>query len=174
MDCSVPHPLWSRSRHGIRSLPWRVVAVAVLCGAICACVTPLRRADQLFAAGAYPEAVLAYEQALADLDATDRDRARLHLALAYALPESPLHDPKRARRLLGELAGEGDSSPYKAQAKALLELERLRSSVARLEGAARRSKTSSRELEASLAEAREELARCERQLEELKRIDLGG
>jgi len=134
-----------------------VLAVALL--TLPGCGSSLRRADGLFAAGAYGEAAAAYEQALGGGrgEAREADRALLRLALVYALPESPVHDEERARALFTELTARFSSGPYRSQAALVLDLE------------ARESR-----LNEEIERLRRESASCREQLEKLKAIDVDG
>lgn len=126
-----------------------MLALALL--TLLSCGSSLRRADRLFDAGAYAEAAAAYEQALGAADGRGgADRVLLRLALAYALPESPVHDEARARVLFDELTRRFESGPYRSQAALILDLRQ--------------------EIDRLLRES----ASCREQLEKLKAIDVDG
>lgn len=91
----------------------------------------LELGDRSFDAADYPAAAEAYRVYLRDnSSAPDRDRALFRLALAHALPGSPINDPPQAAALLRELQNSFPQSPFRPQADLLLrlqdEVERLR------------------------------------------------
>jgi len=91
----------------------------------------LRRADDLLARGDYSGAAAAYQEALTGgVPAAEEERALLRLALIYALPESPLHDPARAETLLGRIAARRPAGPHGHAAALLLAQERDRRKLA--------------------------------------------
>ena len=103
---------------------------------------PLQIGDAAFDRGDYSAASDAYQDHLDRGLPAATDRVLFRLALMYALPTSPVHDPRRARKLLGELAERFPESSYRGAAEYLFGLQR-------------------------------EVEILRRQLEEIKRIDLG-
>lgn len=110
--------------------PLAAVLAAALVAAGCASAgggDPLRRADDLLARGDYAGAAAAYQGALTGgVPPAEQERALLRLALIYALPESPLHEPARAQALLGQLAARQPAGPHGRAAALLLGQERDR------------------------------------------------
>jgi hypothetical protein len=84
-----------------------------------------------------------------DSEATNREGALFHLALIYSCPDSPVHDPARADGLFQTLLEEFTESPYSAQVRSLLELK------------------------AGLENREDQIKRLQKELEQLKEIDLG-
>jgi DNA repair exonuclease SbcCD ATPase subunit len=157
------------------------------------CTSNLERGDRFFDARAYRDAVASYEKAIHAGEAEPHlERVLFHLALAYALPGSPLHDERRARELLEELVGRIDSGPYRSQAARILELEELeaelrdeaarhRREITELEAAllglswrGEDDKSTIDELRLALERLDTEIAKCREQLEKLKAIDVEG
>ena len=121
----------------VRALGARLAAAALAAAFLAAgCATVrggdgLRRADDLLARGDWAGAAAAYHGALADgVPPADQERALLRLALIYALPESPLHEPARAEALLGRLAARGSAGPDGRAAALILAQERERRRLA--------------------------------------------
>ena len=106
-------------------------------------VGSLEIGDVAFDRGDYAAASDAYQDHLDRGSPAATDRVLFRLALMYVLPSSEVHDPRRARKLLGELIERFPQSPYRGAAAYLLGLQR-------------------------------EVQLLRRQLEEIKRIDLGG
>jgi molybdopterin converting factor small subunit len=157
----------------------------------------LELGDRSFDSGDYPAAAEAYRVYLRDNpSAPNRDRALFHLALAHALPGSPLNDPPQAGALLRELRESYPQSPLRPQADLLLQLneeverlrlqlqdedERLRSEIALRED---RIGTLSQEVErlqqeeemeklrADLAQREEKIRQLTEELDKLKQIDM--
>lgn len=159
-----------------------MIALLTLLG----CASGLRRADRLYDAGAYGEAVAAYEEVLRD-DAAERelDRVLLRLAVLYAWPASPVHDEERARALYGELTRRFAAGPYGAQAARVFDYEAtiedyeaaredFEATEALLREEAERLRKESGRLGEEAARLRREVAACRDQLEKLKAIDAGG
>ncbi len=178
-------------RPSVRLLP--AVALAV---ASCASVPSV--ADRRFAAGDYPAAAAAYEEALR----TD-GRARLdaglclRLGLSYAAPGTPAHDPARAAAVLKDVAARFPKRPEGVQAALLApqleheatleadlreaservdgleaELAKLQDANRGLESAAKAMGEQLGRARAALAEKEAQLRRVRDELEQLKRIDL--
>lgn len=119
--------------------------------------------ERYFEAGDYPNAAQAYETYLRNNHlAANRDRVLFRLALAYALPGSPVRDLPRAMQLLQQLVDMSPQSPFKPQGEFLLrihqEVDRLRADVTKRD---ERIKELNRELE-----------KLNRELEKLKQIDM--
>lgn len=86
-------------------------------------VTAFDQAERAFAAGNYQEAARAYESYLQlTPDGGKRDEALFRLALAYALPENPNHDWRRATTWLKQLVDQFPQSPFKPPARLILAL----------------------------------------------------
>ena len=80
--------------------------------------------EKYFDAGDYAKAAEAYNLYLQDSAATDnQDRVLFRLALAYALPASPVRDLPRATEILQRLVRLFPQSPYTAQAEFFLQLQ---------------------------------------------------
>jgi len=177
----------------------RGVLVLALAGAIMAgCITARSAPDRAFvdgdlafAARDYPTAASAYERGLAaNPAAPGSDGVRYRLALAYLLPESPVQDSARAKRLLGELANGNAVTPYRDASAFLLGLQdaltaadsaadTCSTELARLEADARTSdgniKLRDEALQrqrAALAELQAQVHRLQDELQQLKNIDL--
>ena len=167
--------------------------LAIALGALAGCASNLRQGDRFFEARAYGDAVTSYERALhAGQVGSHLERVLFQLALVYGLPESPVHDERRARELLGELVGRVGSGPYRAQAARILELQELeerlreeagrrRQEITELEAAllalswkADESHSDIDELRLALGRLGKEISDCREQLEKLKAIDMDG
>lgn len=138
----------------------RLLAGALLAGALASCASPrpepVPLADQLFARRQYAAATEAYERQLADApDGPGADRALFYLALAASAPELGSDGARRAANGLRQLIERFPDSSYRASAEILLALHRRQ-----------------QELAAQLDRLRRSAATLERQLEELKKIDL--
>ncbi|MBI3950111.1 MAG: tetratricopeptide repeat protein [Acidobacteria bacterium] len=116
----------------------------------------LQQAEKFFEAGDYAKAVEAYEAYLRDDPAKkDQDRVLFRLALAYGLPDSPVHNPQQAIAVLRRLIDLFPHSLYTPPARMILDLY----------GDVEKLKTDVREREARIRVLSNEL-------EQLKRIDL--
>ena len=177
-------------RASARVLPALTIAVA-------GCASVPSVADRAFAAGDYPGAAAAYEEALrTDPRARRDDRLCLHLGIAYAAPGTPAHDPARAVAVFKDVAAR---FPGKAAAQAALlipqleqetrlvadlatatarvgaletELARMREENRGLEASAKASGEQLGRARAALTEREAQLRRVRDELEQLKRIDL--
>lgn len=95
------------------------------------CASTLSDGDRLYLAGEFVQAEAAYRSYLTSGQAEGeaRARARYHLGLIYALPDSGLHDWEMASRALRSLVESDPGSPWSQQASLLLamhaERERL-------------------------------------------------
>jgi len=174
----------------------RVVCVVTI--AVTGCATVPSVADRRFAAGDYPGAAAAYEEALRIDPRAKRDAALcLRLAIAYAVPGTAAHDPRRALAALNEVAARFPRSNEAAEATLLVpqlehevaltaELAAARSRVEALEAELATARDEGRALEsaakaaadqvqrvrASLVDKEAQLRRVREELEQLKRIDL--
>ncbi|MFQ5740930.1 MAG: tetratricopeptide repeat protein [Acidobacteriota bacterium] len=114
------------------------------------------RAEADFERGDYSEATAAYESLLSrNLPISEEPRVLFRLALSYALPESPVHNPDRAIQLLTRLIEEHPDSPYGLESRLIL-------------GLLSRSQT----LESQAKRKEEEIRKLAEELEKLKAIDL--
>jgi tetratricopeptide (TPR) repeat protein len=115
----------------------------------------LEIAELSFARGDYESAVLVYSRFLDNYpEAEERDRVLFHLAMAHALPSSPLYSPGEAEDLLKRLV-ENSKGPYAAEAEQVL---RLTAQI--------------RRLRAENLGKNDEIERLSAELEKLKAIDL--
>ncbi|HUK12691.1 MAG TPA: hypothetical protein VLW17_05255 [Thermoanaerobaculaceae bacterium] len=162
------------------------------------CVTTRSAADRAFADGDrafavrdYPTAATAYERGLAaNPAAPGGDGVRYRLALAYLLPESPVQDAAKAKRLLDELANGNAVTPYRDASVFLLGLQdalttaesaadACSTELARVEADARTSEGNIKlrdealqRQRAALAELQSQVRRLQDELQQLKNIDL--
>ncbi len=112
-------------------------------------------AEKYFADGDYANAVQAYNTYLTQYpEAPNRDQVLFRMAVAYAFPQSSLHNTPRATQLLQQVARMPASS-YKPQAQLLLSL---------LESADR--------LRLDVSKRDERIKDLTRELERLKQIDM--
>lgn len=119
---------------------------------------PLEIAEAALSAGEPDAAVSAYEAYLAATpDGVAADRALFQLGLLYSLGEGGIGDPAAGRARLRSLAERFPASPYALHARSLLE---LMEEIDRLRGEVRRQRQVADQLK--------------KDLEALKRIDLGG
>jgi hypothetical protein len=179
----------------MRSLSRLLPAVAV---AIAGCATVPSVADRSYAAGEYPSAAAAYEEALRTDPRARGDAALcLRLGLSYAAPGTSAHDPARAIAVLNDVAARFPKTAEGAQASLLVpqlefertlaadlaaiaaragaleaELARMREENRSLEAAAKATAEQLARARASLAEKETQLRRVRDELEQLKRIDL--
>lgn len=111
------------------------VALVLLASAGCATSS----FDRHFEARRYAEAATAFDE---DPSLHDEERALFRAGVAYALPESPVHRPERARDLLERLLDLHPGTAHRDEAMRLLallaELERLEANAARRERELRR------------------------------------
>lgn len=159
-------------------------------------LSPLAEADLAFASGDLAAATQAYEACLAEgLAGGEADRLLFRLGMLYSAPDSPVADRPRGQKLLARLVAHYPDSPYRDQARYVLDLEgrilglrvdlqRRHLQAAELEARlvelelTLQDRTSELEAElarrrAAIAELRRQLEELEAKLEELKRIDLG-
>ncbi len=114
-------------------------------------LSPLGIADLHFANGDFEAASAAYEGWLAEPHLTEpADRVYFRLGLMHVLPGSPLHDLRRGREYFATLIERYPRSPFRSAAEYLIALQR------------------------EVKELRHESKELRDQLEEIKRIDLGG
>ena len=93
-----------------------------------------QQGEVYFEKGYYAEAAESYENyLLKNPEEKNQDRVLFRLAISYALPGYPAHDPQKAMSLLKRLTASFPESPYKPQAQFILELqndlEKLKSEV---------------------------------------------
>ncbi len=89
---------------------------------LASCSATVRQADRSFARGDYPAAAAGYGRLLEGGGGGPavRARCRLRLGLAYALPDSPLHEPLVAERLLRQVAADPAAGVWAREAAAVL------------------------------------------------------
>jgi hypothetical protein len=174
------------------------MAAAVVALGLGACT--LSRGDRELAAGDDVAAARAYERA-ADALLTTANRAAgayLRLGVLYARPESALYDPREARRIFQRLRAVYPRTPYAHEAELLLaglegaprvavadplpeeeppppasaSEDELRAALARERGRARQLDSRLASLTSEADRLREEIARLEAELTQLKAIDL--
>ena len=115
-----------------------------------------QQAERYFDQGDLGSAAAAYQAYLSGHPSgVGTDRVLFRLALTYLFPESPVHDPARARVTLKRLVEEWSNSPYAAQARLMVELE----------DQLQRARNGLRERESRIRKLTEEL-------EQLKEIDM--
>ena len=166
--------------------------------AVASCATVPSVADRDFRAGDYAGAAAAYEEALrTDPRARENPALRLRLGLAYARPDTPAHDPRRAAAVLRDLETRFPKTQEARQAAALIPqieheaaleaaasvaaakiqdldnaLAMLQGEVRTLDAAVKAGAEQAQHLRAMLAEREAQLRRVRDELEQLKRIDL--
>lgn len=176
----------------------RTLPAVALTLALAGCASVSGPADRAFEAGNYAGAAAAYEDVLRrDPRARGDAQLMLRLALAYAMPASPVHDPARALSLLKDVAARFPATREGAQATVLVpqleqqvrlteaiaaararmadleaELARVREEAKTLDAAGRAKDEHANRLRASLTDAQVQLKRVRDELEQLKRIDL--
>ena len=174
----------------------RILAAAALAVAGCASVPSV--ADRRFAAGDYPGAAAAYEEALRSEPRAHRDAALcLRLGLAYAVPGTSAHDPTRAAAVLRDVAARFPKRAEGVQAALLVpqlehearlsaDLAAATARVGALEAELAQAREANHSLDAAvkatgeqlararsaLAEKEAQLRRVRDELDQLKRIDL--
>jgi hypothetical protein len=122
-----------------------------------------QQGEVYFEKGYYAEAAESYENyLLKNPEEKNQDRVLFRLAISYALPGYPVHDPQKAMSLLKRLTASFPDSPYKPQAQFILELqtelEKLKAEV--------------RERDERVRERDERIKRLTNELEKLKKIDM--
>ncbi len=134
-------------------------ASVLMAGLLAACSSrpaPVSPADELFARRQFAAAADAYERQLAAApDGDGADRSLFYMALASSAPELGGDGARRAVDGLERLVGQFPESSYRASAEILLALHHRHD-----------------RLTARLEALRASAAKLERQLEELKKIDL--
>lgn len=140
------------------SLSCRSVAVGPGAAAI--------EAETLWLNGDDAGAAAAFEE---QVEGGGGDHALFRLALVYGSPASAVHDPARSAALLRRLIEEHPTSPYRAEAAAVLALE---VELERLRREASSGDRETRRLRGYAAELQGRIDTLTGQLEELKRIDL--
>ncbi len=136
------------------------LAALLLAAAAVACLSPRPEtvpvADQLFARRDFAAAAAAYEEELAAApDAAGSDRIRFYLGLAYSVPDFGGDGTRRAVDHLQQLIVRHPDSRYRTSAEVLLALLRQRQTLL-----------------GQLQQLRQTATTLERQLEEMKKIDL--
>lgn len=112
-------------------------------------------AERHFAQGNYEAAAERYLEYIAiSPEPPDRDRAVFHLAICYALPDSPVYDMGKAEELLNRLVSNPDT-PHSSDAELLLRLG-----------------TQIRQLRTDNSSKTREIQQLSAELEKLKQIDL--
>lgn len=159
------------------------------------CASSLRQADRFFDDRFYTDAAVAYEKALKDAEGKDAsvalERSLFRLAILHFLPQSPVFDKQRARQLFQQLIERFKAGPYRAQAAVILELdqqqqhllsqaEEQQQQLAQVEGTSSNLSEDAADLRSTVGQLRQDLQRlqdeiaaCQKQLDELKAIDLG-
>lgn len=155
----------------------RGIAILALFGSV-GCATS--QFDRHFEAQRYAEAARVFE---ADSSLKEKERALYRIGLAYALPRSPIHQPKLAREHFEKLLTLFPGTSYRGEVGRLLELlgemeeleshaakrdaevKELTAEIAKLQGQARA-------LEATLREREGQLRALQEELKRLKEIDL--
>jgi predicted Zn-dependent protease len=176
----------------------RTLPALALTLALAGCASVSGPADRAFEAGNYAGAAAAYEDVLRrDPRAHGDARLLLRLALAYAMPGNPVHEPAKALALLKDVARRFPATSAGVQATVLFpqveqqlrlteavaaarariadlegELTKLREEAHTLDAAARAKDEQANRLRASLADTQAQLKRVRDELEQLKRIDL--
>jgi TolA-binding protein len=114
--------------------------------------------DTLLAAGRLEEAEVAYRSFLSKHESSPLEpRALYRLGLIYSLPDSPLHDPDRARDVLQQLAEHSRGGLYSRQATLVLTLQ---AEISRLGRTAETHASLAARLENELGRLEEEAAQA--------------
>ncbi len=178
-------------------------ALAALLALLVSCAPALRRADVLFEAGDLAGAAPAYEAALsAQPGKRASARILYRMGVARATPGTASFDPGKARQAFGRLVAQYPSSAYAAKASLPLALLAvIQDAVVQREAVARAAKAQEDALQARAGDAEEQakglrderdraqaqvkqlkskvaeqdqiIIRLRREMEMLKRIDLG-
>ncbi len=178
-------------------------ATAALLALLVSCAPALRRADVLFEAGDLAGAAPAYEAALsARPGARASARTLYRMGVARATPGTAAYDPAQARQAFGRLVKQYPGSAYAAKSalplallgliqEASLQREALAREMKDREGALQaraaasedeakglrderdRAQAQIKQLKAKVAEQDQAIARLRKEMEMLKRIDLG-
>ncbi len=122
-----------------------------------------QQGEVYFEKGYYAEAAESYENyLLKNPEEKNQDRVLFRLAISYALPGYPAHDPQKAMSLLKRLTASFPDSPYKPQAQFILELQ----------GDIEKLKSEVRDREERIRERDDRIKRLTNELEKLKQIDM--
>jgi len=122
-----------------------------------------RQGEVYFEKGYYAEAAESYENyLLRNPEEKNQDRVLFRLAISYALPGYPAHDPQKAMSLFKRLTASFPDSPYKPQAQFILELQ----------GDIEKLKSEVRDREERIRERDDRIKRLTNELEKLKQIDM--
>jgi tetratricopeptide (TPR) repeat protein len=147
----------------------------------------LELGDRYFNEGDYARAIAAYTDYLEEGPSLPgRDRALFHLALAYELPESSVHDSALATMYLRELLAQYPDSPMRPQARLLLEsrkeIERLQSEIGSREerigeltqqmGQLEQNQAELEKLRIDISQREQRIQQLAQELERLKQIDM--
>jgi outer membrane protein assembly factor BamD (BamD/ComL family) len=130
----------------------------------------LKQGEISFEKADFGQAVIAYENYLSQTpNPKEHDRLLFRLALAYAIPGHPSHNPGRSTELLNRLVALYPQSPLKPQAEYILLLQAESENLKTINESARaeleKAKTGVRERDERIKLLREEL-------DKLKKIDL--
>jgi outer membrane protein assembly factor BamD (BamD/ComL family) len=133
----------------------------------------LKQGEIAFEKADFGQAVLAYENYLrGNPDPSDHDRVLFRLALAYAIPDHPSHNPARSTELLNRLVALFPRSPLKPQAEYILRLQAESESLKASNESTQAIQAELEKTRAGLRERDERIKLLREELDKLKKIDL--
>jgi outer membrane protein assembly factor BamD (BamD/ComL family) len=148
----------------------------------------MAQGDRAFDSGDYAAAITSYAAYLRQQPTgPERDRALYRLGLALALPANPSQDPGQSIAYLNELAAQYPSSPLRAQAEIVaqleMELEQLRSEISQreqqaeamsrqMEQLSQQQQQDAEQLRTDLKSKEDRIRQLSEELEKLKAIDM--
>ena len=133
----------------------------------------LKQGDVAFERADFGQAVLAYENYLRGTpDPRDHDKVLFRLAIAYAMPGHPPHNPARSTELLNQLVGLFPQSLLKPQAEYILRLQSDSEDLKTIQESNQTLQADLEKTKAALKERDERIKLLREELDRLKKIDL--
>jgi outer membrane protein assembly factor BamD (BamD/ComL family) len=130
----------------------------------------LKQGEISFEKGELGQAVIAYENYLRQTpNPKDHDRVLFRLALAYAIPGHPSHNPERSTELFNRLVALFPQSRLKPQAEYILRLQAESENLKTINESAQAELEKTR---AGVRERDERIKLLREELDKLKKIDL--
>jgi hypothetical protein len=133
----------------------------------------LKQGEISFEKADFGQAVPAYENYLrATPNPKQHDRVLFRLALGYAIPGHPSHNPSRSTELLNRLVALFPQSPLKPQAEYILRLQAESENLKAVNESTQAMQTELEKTRAGLRERDERIKILREELDKLKKIDL--
>ena len=133
----------------------------------------LKQGEISFEKADFGQAVIAYENYLRQTPKPkEHDRVLFRLALAYAIPGHPTHNPGRSTELLNRVVALFPQSPLKPQAEYILRLQAESENLKTVNESTQAMQTELEKTRAGVRERDERIKLLREELDKLKKIDL--